>query len=273
MDSKNLLAHGILSKEQGLRLVSILNNGESPEEKQKAREELFFSNLRLVRAIAMRYQGHNMFLEDLEGAGRIGLFMAIDKADAEKMKEKNSSFATYAEWWIRQAIKQFLVTGGLLKTPGREYWDAVKLYFELMDAGNEETGVTYEQAVLLGAINPIVSLNIPLVEGGEMSDWIDVLCDPATLPGCSADIEALITEDDRQAKLKKAVRELLSRRLNSRERRIITLRYGLEGDEPESLQEVAEILNLSKERVRQIQKEAEKKLGKRRFLFEASLLT
>ena len=120
-------------------------------------------------------------------------------------------------------------------------------------------------------MNPPFSLNQKAREREER-DYGDFPAELIeTIPDARDNPEELMIKKDWQSKLEKALEELFLQRLDKREIFIIKERRGLEDDEPKSLQNVASILNISKERVRQIQIKAEKKLGKRAFLFQAKI--
>ena len=265
---RSLLNHRILTKEEEMALVSSLN--EEPDNRE-VWEKLFFSNLRLVASIVdqEKYRGCGLALEDLREEGLAGLIAAINKAKAEKMKK--SRLASYASWWIRQAIQKAIgKQGHIVDRPQRDFAKALR--FARKNGGARDIEIKGKgKEIFSRMLNPPFSLNQKAREREER-DYGDFPAELIeTIPDARDNPEELMIKKDWQSKLEKALEELFLQRLDKREIFIIKERRGLEDDEPKSLQNVASILNISKERVRQIQIKAEKKLGKRAFLFQAKI--
>lgn len=218
-----------------------------------AREQLIQSNLRLVLSIAKHYTGRGLPLSDLIQEGTLGLLRAVQLYDPKR----GNRFSTYASWWIRRSITNALreqanlirIPVYLTKALHRVRQATALLQQELgreptVQEVSERTGLSQEQVrdLMYTVANPI-SLEIP-VHDGEETVLSDVIAD-----------ETLI-EWETQLDLE----TLMERVLNEKERRVIQLRFGLTGEGELSLEEIGKRLGLSKERVRQLEARAIRKL-------------
>jgi RNA polymerase primary sigma factor len=223
-----------------------------------AKERMINSNLRLVISIARRYQGHGVPLGDLIQEGVIGLNRAVEKFDWRR----GFKFSTYATWWIRQACQRAVSNQStLIRIPTHVHERRVKLNRarqKLEAASSDEptveqladaTGLDLKHVEeALDAVEASTSLNLSIGSDGD-GELGDLFADEAAL-----DPEEEAATAFQRAAVRSAVRDL-----PERERRLIELRYGLDG-EPQSLEAIGRELGITRERVRQLELESLEKL-------------
>ena len=234
--------------------------GAAEREARSARDELVQANLRLVISIAVKYQGHNVPLEDLIQEGNIGLIKAASKFDYQK----GFKFSTYAIWWIKQAIMRTLDNfSRSIRLPSyvvakMNKFDAIyaTLCQELQreprrDEIANALDLTVKQVEEILTFNAdTISMDLPLSDERSAATLGDLIEDPIT-SGEDGPIAEMINKDLTAQFLK---------RLPEREQRVLKMRFGLEDGERKTLREIGVALEVTRERVRQLEIDAIKRL-------------
>jgi len=240
----------LLTAEQELKLSRLVRTGDEP-----ARQKMIEHNLRLVVNIAKHYLNRGMPLFDLVEEGNLGLIHALDKFDPER----GFRFSTYATWWIRQNIERAIMNQSrTIRLPVhvvKELNAVLRAMRHLEAASARETGLE-EIAQLLDKpveeVRQVLALNEHVA---SLDAPLDI--DPSLSIGESlADQSALTPEMQiHTAEVEHLIGEWIGM-LGDKQRQVIESRYGLNGGEVATLEELAERLSLTRERVRQIQIEA-----------------
>jgi RNA polymerase primary sigma factor len=226
---------------------------------QAAREHLGRANTRLVVSIAKRYMGQGLPFPDLIQEGNVGLMRAVDKYDYKR----GNRFSTYATWWIRQAITRALAQKTRTIRIPLHMTERIRQMYRIAQSLEQSLGrrpspeeIAFEMDLpadtirgMMDASQHAIALERPVGDDGdsEFGDFIEDQDSPSPV------------ESATQHMLQETIEEVLSE-LTPRQSHILRLRFGLGGGEPHTLEEIANKFGLSRERIRQLEKEALRRL-------------
>jgi RNA polymerase primary sigma factor len=229
------------------------------ESGQEAREHLGRANTRLVVSIAKRYMGQGLPFPDLIQEGNVGLMRAVDKYDYKR----GNRFSTYATWWIRQAITRALAQKTRTIRIPLHMTERIRQMYRTAQVLEQDLGrrptpeeIAKEMGLppesirgMMDASQHAIALERPVGDDGdsEFGDFIEDQESPSPV------------ESATQHLLQETIEEVLSE-LTPRQSHILRLRFGLGGGEPHTLEEIANKFGLSRERIRQLEKEALRRL-------------
>ena len=244
---KDVRPIALLSAEDEVGLARAIQAGD-----KDAREKMICSNLRLVISIAKRYINLGIPLSDLIEEGNIGLMRSVEKFDPDK----GYRFSTYAAWWIKQGISRSIIDQGkMIRVPVYMNEELVK-YRRAVEVLTHKLGRKPQVGEIAKrmqlpvdkikelemAISRMSSLDAPIGEDGDgqVKDMIED--------------ETLIAPDEQLEEFlnKERAREIV-KELPEREREIITMRFGLDNGDCRTLAEIADVMGVSRERVRQLE--------------------
>ncbi len=257
---KNIHKHPLLTKDEEYELSLKAQNGD-----REARDLMIQSNLGLVIQVAKRFLGRGISFEDLIEEGNIGLMKAVEKFQPSK----GFRFSTYATWWIRQAIERAILNSArLIRIPIHISESMFKIskasknlekengYEPNTDDIAEYIGINSDKVEkIYGSIANITSLDYSMSQNEDDQNM---------------SLNNVVKEDEERTSPYEILNKIETiNLLNSwlfslkeNERKIITLRYGLNYEKPMTLHQIANIFNLTKERIRQIESKAMEKLQK-----------
>jgi len=233
-----------------------------------AANQLVGSHLRLAVKIAMGYRGYGLPVSEIISEGNVGLLLALNRFEPER----GFRFATYAIWWIRASIQDYILRSWSLVKIGTTV-NQKRLFFKLRSAKSkiaalENGDLQPDQVALLATTLDVPaqdvidmnrrlagdkSINAPLHEDGELGEWQDHLVDQSPSP------EAIVVEQDEKDRQRAALTAAIDV-LDHRERRIFEARHLV--DEPLTLEDLAAEFDVSRERIRQIEARAFEKVRK-----------
>lgn len=242
-----------LSPQEEVALAQQAKTGDT-----EAFQKLVTHNLRFVVAMAKKFQGQGVPFEDLINEGNLGLIRAVNTFD----ETRGFKFISYAVWWITQRIRTAIQkTGRVVRLPSHITESMGKLYRKSLELEQE-----FEREPTTKEMAEISDTTIKWIE-----DLVKSYSGPVSLEDSSAEdrplIEYLISNDPRpemqlmQESLKNEIKNLI-KKLKDREAHVLTEYYGLGEDDPKTLEQIGEQLDLSGERVRQIKERALQRLRK-----------
>ena len=244
----------LLTHEEEIDLSNAAKRGD-----KRARQKLVEKNLRLVVSVAKKYRGYGLPFEDLIQEGNIGLMKAVEKFDPDR----GYRFSTYATWWIRQAVQRAVADKGrTIRVPvhmTEKIRKVSRAYNELSaelerEPAEEEVGgrlgwTIDEVRLTMEAMPDATSLDQPVgSEDASSSQLGDFVEDER-----ASDTPGEVMREMETDHLKEAIE-----RLPERARYVLVRRYGLDDRDPATLAELGDELEISRERVRQLQREAER---------------
>jgi RNA polymerase primary sigma factor len=245
--------YDLLTADEEQALAKLVAEGD-----EDAKRQLVLSNLRLVVTIAKRYTGHGQSLMDLIEEGNIGLIKAAGKFD----HAKGFRFSTYASWWIKQAITRGIANQSrTIRIPVHIYQLINRYVREEERRGLKPVG-DEKMAEALDVPVKKIKLVKSLINGIRADD---PLASADALQKLAAEAHHMKTQNPEEIVGMQVenefITDLIDKHLSDREQEILRVRYGLDGSEPQTLAAAGKMMGVSRERIRQIEKRALKKLS------------
>ena len=249
---EDIRKYKVLEKDEETELLKKAKAGDI-----EAKNKLILCNLRLVVNIAKNYVNRGLSLIDLISEGNFGLIYAIEKFDMEK----GFRFSTYAVWWIKQSITKAIICKGRgIRIPSYKYDLLSKVNRYVLNRVREEgiyptvEEISEDLNVDKEKIEEImVAFQDPMSLSASIGD--DIQLEDIIANNSETSIEDDIIEEMGREQVRQIVKVL-----DEREKQILKLRFGLDGEEIHTLEEIGQTFNITRERVRQIEKKTLKKL-------------